>query len=58
VGFGNWIVCVVGALCTADDVAPVYADFVARFDVDDFAGDGGLEAGFAGYVCVVDVADY
>jgi hypothetical protein len=57
VGFGNGVVGVVGALRAPDDVAPVDADFVARFDVDDFAGHGGLEAGFAGDVGVVDVAD-
>jgi hypothetical protein len=58
VGFGNRMVGVVGALGAPDDVAPVDADFVAGFDVDDFAGHGGLEAGFAGDVGVVDVADW
>lgn len=53
----NRVVSVVGGLCTADYVTPVHADFAAGFDVDDFARDGGLEAGFAGDVGIVDVAD-
>jgi hypothetical protein len=38
-------------------MSPVHADFVTRLDVDDFARHGGLEARFAGDVCVVDVGD-
>jgi hypothetical protein len=53
----NGVVCVVCELGAADDVAPVYAYFVAGFDVDDFAGHGGLEAGFAGDARIVDIAD-
>jgi hypothetical protein len=36
---------------------PVHADFVTGLDVDYFAADGGLEAGFTGNVAVVDIAD-
>jgi len=41
------MVSVVGRLCAANNVAPVHAHFVAGFDDDDLAGNGGLKAGFA-----------
>jgi hypothetical protein len=49
-----WIVCHLGA---ADYVTPVNTNFVAGFDVDDLAADGGLEARFASNVGIVDVAN-
>jgi hypothetical protein len=49
-----WVVC---DLRSADNMPPVYADFVAGFDGDDFGADGGLEARFAGDVGVIDVAN-
>lgn len=52
------VVSVVATLCTANDVAPLNSDFVPGLDVDDLAGYWGLEARFAGNVCVVDVADW
>lgn len=52
------VVCVVGELGAADDVAPVHTHFVAGFDVDDFAGYGRLEARFAGDARIIDIADW
>jgi hypothetical protein len=46
------MVCVVGGLRAANDVAPVHAYFIPGFDGDDLAGYRGLEAGFAGNVAV------
>lgn len=51
------MVCIIRALRAANDVSPVNADLVTRLDVDDFARHGGLEARFAGDVCIVDVGD-
>jgi hypothetical protein len=57
VALRDGVVGVVGQLRAADYVAPVHADFVAGFDVDYLGADGGLKAGFAGHVGIVDVAD-
>ena len=52
------VVCVVGELGAADDVAPVHTYFVAGFDVNDLAGHGRLKAGLAGDARIVDIADW
>lgn len=51
------VVGVIGHLCSTNDVAPLDANLIACLDVDDLARYWGLEAGLAGYVGVIDVAD-
>jgi hypothetical protein len=52
------IICVIARLSATNDMSPVYPDFVAGLDVDDLARDGGLEAGLAGNVGIVDTVDW
>ena len=51
------VVFVVGALSTADDMAPHCAYFVSSFDVDDGRRHGRVEAAVAGKAAIVDVQD-
>jgi hypothetical protein len=53
----NRIVRIIRTLSATNDMPPIDTDFIASLDVDDFARDGGLEAGLAGDVGVVDVVD-
>src|SRR5690242_1377127 len=51
----NRLVGIVGELCTADYMAPEYANSVAALDGDHFGGYGLLEVEVAGDVCIVDL---
>ena len=57
VALRDGMVRVVRNLWPADNVTPVYTDFVAGFDVDDLAGHGRLEARVAGNVGIVYIVD-
>lgn len=54
---GNGLVQIPRVLRAAYYMAPLHTYLVAALDGDDGAGDGLLEVGVAGYVCVVYVLD-
>lgn len=53
----NWIVLVIGGLCTANDMSPHDADLFPGVDVDDGGGHGGPEATVAGKIAIVHILD-
>jgi hypothetical protein len=57
VAFRDWVIRVVTALCTANNVTPFYANFVSCLHRNDGAGDRGLETILAGETAVVDIVD-